>query len=191
MLHMACSATQVIFAKETTLRHHSTKFHGSIPIALSVRTVPRLLMLWLLWYTHQRLLPQAREPHCTVSTVSKLHCGADIEWIAKHDMLLHIMLHAMQVCQKQILCRHQIANVEHDYPEVLVVLCHRCQLAQVKQLCLVAQRVVEVPKLSLQLSTEILPSTNPQLSPTFCCNRMPPGECLPCQQCHSHLHYFF
>ena len=87
--------------------------------------------------------------------------------VTKHDMLLHITLQATQVRQEQILRRHQVTNYKHDCPEVLIILRHRHQLVQVKQFYLVTQCMVQIPELSLQLSTEILPNTNPQLCPTF------------------------
>ena len=113
------------------------------------------------------MLPRAGKPHGTVSAVSKLHCGADIGRVTKHDMLLHIMLQTMQICKEQILRRHQVTNFEHNCPEVLIILCDRHQLAQVKKLGLATQCMERIPKLSLQLCTKILPRTNPQLCPTF------------------------
>ena len=82
-------------------------------------------------------------------------------------MSLNVMLQSTQIRKQQILCRHKIANFEHNRPEVLVVLSNRHQLAQVKQLGLVPQGMVQVPKFSQQLLAKVLPSTNPQLSPTF------------------------
>ena len=82
-------------------------------------------------------------------------------------MPLHITLQPTQVREQQILRRHEITNFEHDRPEVLVILRDGQQLAQVEQLSLVPQSMVQVPKLSLQLLTIVLPSTNPQLCPTF------------------------
>ena len=73
----------------------------------------------------------------------------------------------MQVCKQQILRQHEVANFEHNHPEVLIILGYRRQLVQVKQLGLILQSTVQVPKFSLQLRAEILPSANPQLSPTF------------------------
>ena len=82
-------------------------------------------------------------------------------------MALNITLQSTQIHKQQILSGHKVANFEHNCPEVLVVLCDRRQLAQVKQLGLVPQGMVQVPKFSLQLLAEVLPSTNPQLSPKF------------------------
>ena len=64
-------------------------------------------------------------------------------------MPLHIMLQSTQVRKQQILRRHEITNFEHDRPEVLVILRDGRQLAQVEQLSLVPQSMVQVPKLSL------------------------------------------
>ena len=82
-------------------------------------------------------------------------------------MPLHITPQPTQVHKQQILRRHEITNFEHDRPEVLVILREGRQLAQVEQLSLVPQSMVQVPKLSLQLLTKVLPSTKPQLCPTF------------------------
>ena len=90
-------------------------------------------------------LPRPGEPHGTVSTVSKLHRSADVRRVAKHDMSLHITLQSTQVRKQQILRRHEIANFEHNRPEVLVILGNRHQLAQVEQLGLVPQCMVQVP----------------------------------------------
>ena len=160
---------EITFATEATLRSSSTKLHGSIPTIPTV-VLPPLLMLRALRYMSKRPLPRPGEPHgtvSTVSTVSELHCSADIQRVAKHDMLLNVMLQSTQICKQQILRGHKIANFEHYCPEVLVVFGNQCQLAQVKQFGLLPQCMVQVPKLSLQLLAKVLPSTNPQLSPTF------------------------
>ena len=107
------------------------------------------------------MLPRAGKPHSTVSAVSKLHCGPNIGRVIKHDMLLYIILQTTQVWKEQILHRHQVTNFEHNSSEVLIILRDRCQLAQVKQLGLVPQGMMQIPKLSLQLRTRILPSANP------------------------------
>ena len=114
-----------------TLPSSSTKLHGSIP-TIPTMVLPPLLILWLLWYMCKRMLPQPGEPHGTVSTVSELHCRADIRRVAKHDMSLNVTLQSTQIRKQQILHRHKIANFEHNHPEVLIVLGDRCQLAQIK-----------------------------------------------------------
>ena len=141
---------EVTFATEATLRSSSTKLHRSVP-TISTLIVPPLLMLWPLRYMGKRPLPRPGEPHGTVSTVSELHRSADVRWVAKHDMPLHITLQSTQVRKQQILRRHEITNFEHNRPEVLVILSYRHQLVQVKQLSLVPQGMAQVPKFSLQL----------------------------------------
>ena len=121
MLHMPSLPTEITLATEATLCSSSTKLHGSIPTIPTV-VLPSLLILRSLWYMGKRLLPRPGEPHGTVSTVSKLHRSADVRWVAKHDMPLHNMLQATQVCKQQILRRHEITNFEHNHPEVLVIL---------------------------------------------------------------------
>ena len=71
------------------------------------------------------MLLQPGKPHGTVSTVSELHRSADVRRVAKHDMLLNVMLQSMQIRKQQILHGHKIANFEHNCPEVLIVLSDR------------------------------------------------------------------
>ena len=92
MLHMGSFPAEVTLAMETTFRSHSTKLYGSIPTVSTMGILPLLLMLQSLWYMSKQSLPRARKLHGTVSTVSELHCGADIGRVTKHDMLLNVML---------------------------------------------------------------------------------------------------
>ena len=55
-----------------------------------------------------------------------------------------------------LISNQSITNFEYDCPEVVVVFAHGHQLAQVKQLFLKTQSVVQIPKLSLQLGAKIL-----------------------------------
>ena len=68
------------------------------------------------------MLPRPQKPHGTVSTVSELHRSADIRRVTKHDMLLNVTVQSTQVRKQQILHRHEIANFEHNRPEVLIIL---------------------------------------------------------------------
>ena len=124
MLHMPSLPAEITLAMEATLRSSSTKLHGSIP-TISTMVLHSLLILRSLRYMGKRPLPRPGEPHgtvSTVSTVSELHCSADIQRVAKHDMLLNITLQSTQICKQQILHGHKIANFEHNRPEVLAVL---------------------------------------------------------------------
>ena len=112
---------EITLAMEATLRSSSTKLHGSIPTIPTV-VLPSLLILQSLWNMSKQMLPKPGEAHGTVSTVSELHCSADIRRVAKHDMSLNIKLQSMQICKQQILRRHKIASFEHCCPEVFIVL---------------------------------------------------------------------
>ena len=83
---------EITLATEATLRSSSTKLHGSILTILTM-VLPPLLILWPLWYMGKQMLPRARKPHGTVSTVSELHRDADIGRVTKHDMSLNVTLH--------------------------------------------------------------------------------------------------
>ena len=122
MLHMPSLPAEITLAMEATLRSSSTKLHGSIP-TIPTMILPSLLILRSVQYMGKRPLPRPGEPHGTVSTLSELHRSADVRRVAKHDMSLSVMLQSMQVRKQQILHRHEIANFEHNRPEVLVILC--------------------------------------------------------------------
>ena len=92
MIHVASFPAEVTLATETTLHSRSTKLHRSIPTVLTVGILPSLLMLRTLQNMCKQLLPRARKPHGTVSTVSELHHGADIRRVTKHDILLNVTL---------------------------------------------------------------------------------------------------
>ena len=121
MLHMPCLTTKVALAMETSLRSSRTKLHGSIP-TIPIMVLSPLLIVRPLRYMGERPLPRPRKPHGTVSTVSQLHRSADIRGVTKHDMALNVTLQTTQVRKQKILRRHEVANFEHNRPEVLVVL---------------------------------------------------------------------
>ena len=80
----------------------------------------------------------------------------------------------MQISQQQVVGDHQIADLQHDSPELFIILSYRRPLPQVKQVGLVAQGVVQVTELSFQGMTKILPKTYAQLSPILVGCQPPP-----------------
>ena len=62
---------------------------------------------------------------------------------------------------------HEVPDLQHNGPEILIVPCHRRLLPQVKQAGLVPEGVVQVVELSFQGMAKVLPCTNAQSSPVL------------------------
>ena len=56
---------------------------------------------------------------------------------------------------------HEVSNLQHYGPELLVVPSHRRPLLQVKQAGLVAQGMVQIPEFSFHSVAKVLPRANP------------------------------
>ena len=93
----------------------------------------------------------------------------------------------MQIPQQQVMGAHEVPNLQHNGPELLVVPSYRGPLPQVKQAGLVAEGVVQVVEFSLQGMAKVLPCTNAQSSPVLISYQPPPRQCLPHQQRDSHF----
>ena len=62
---------------------------------------------------------------------------------------------------------HEVPDLQHNGPELLVVPSYRGPLPQVKQAGLVAEGVVQVVEFSLQGMSKVLPCTYAQYSPVL------------------------
>ena len=65
-----------------------------------------------------------------------------IAWVPQHHMSLHVLLQPTQICQQQIVGAHEVPDLQHNGPELLIVLSYRGPLPQVKQAGLVVEGVV-------------------------------------------------
>ena len=124
-------------------------------------------VLWASRHVLQGSLPGTGKPHSAVSAVSKCHGMTHITWVLQHHMSLHILLQPMQICQQQIVGAHEVPDLQHNGPELLVVPSYRGPLPQVEQVGLVAEGVAQVAEFSLQGMAKILPCTNAQSSPVL------------------------
>ena len=115
---------------------------------------------------------------------------ANVARVAQHNMLLHILLQNMQTCQQQIMCTHEVLDLQHNCPEFIFILGNRGPLLQVKQVGLVLQGMVQVTELGFQGMAKILPCAYTQPYLILVSYQSPPGQRLSREQGDSHLDNF-
>ena len=62
---------------------------------------------------------------------------------------------------------HEVTNLQHNCPKLLIEVGNRGMLLQVKQAGLMSQGMVQIMELGLQCLAEILPGTYPNFGPIF------------------------
>ena len=125
--HVAHFATQVTFTMEpfSSSSSRSTQLHRRIPTIPTWTTVVFTAVLRTRRHMMQLSLPGPREPHSTVSAVSKCHRVAHITGVTQHHMPLHILLQTTQVRQQQVMGTHEVPDLQHGSPEFLVIPSYR------------------------------------------------------------------
>ena len=129
-LHVTNFATQVALptkplSSSSSSSSRSTQLHGRIPTISTWTTMVFTAVLRMRRHMMQLSLPGPRELHSAVSAVSK-HCDmTDIAWVPQHHMSLHVLLQPTQICQQQVMGTHEVPDLQHDGPELLVVTSHR------------------------------------------------------------------
>ena len=177
---MTCLATYKALPSLSLLRlSNSTQLHRySTARALTrgLTTVkPTLQILGLQWVIP---CPTRCKPHGAVCRVSTVHGVRQSARVTKHDLLLHLRFQTTQVCQQNVLARHDILNFQHEATKFLIIFLHRTALLEVKQSSLMPELVMHVLELSLNMRTKIPPSAHTKHSPSLITNSAPPGKRL-------------
>ena len=97
---------------------HSTKLHrhSTATLLRSTLLIPAIGM--------QLTVPPRSKPHRAVGRIGSLHCRMQVNRIVQHNLLLHLRFEPSEVSKEDVLRGHNMAYLEHESSELLVVALH-------------------------------------------------------------------